>query len=107
METQDYAVIKTSGSQCVARVGEIITVDRRPEEVGSKIEFSDVVLANKAGAVTVGTPTVQGAKVIGEIANHVRGDKVISFKKKRRQGFKKTIGHRQELSEVRITDLKL
>jgi large subunit ribosomal protein L21 len=74
-------------------------------ERGSAIEFDKVLLIDNEGAVTVGAPVVEGAKVVGEILSHLRGEKVIVFHKKRRKGYRKRNGHRQDFTEVLIKEI--
>ena len=75
-------------------------------EEGTKVDFDQVLLVDNDGKVKVGAPTVKGAKVSGTILGHVKGDKVIVFKKKRRKGYQKKNGHRQNFSKVLIEDIK-
>ena len=77
-------------------------VNRLQGEAGSKVEFSEVLLLDNEGTVTIGTPLVEGAKVSATIVAHLRGDKVKVFKKKRRKGYQKETGHRQNLTQVKI-----
>ena len=75
------------------------------DEAGAYVEFDKVLLLDQNGQVEVGAPTVSGAKVSGKIIGHVRGDKVIVFKKKRRKGYKKKNGHRQDFTKVLIENI--
>jgi large subunit ribosomal protein L21 len=74
-------------------------------EQGATVEFGEVLLVDNDGIITVGSPLVEGAKVTGEVLAHVRGDKVLIFKKKRRKGYRKLNGHRQNFTEVRINEI--
>jgi len=74
-------------------------------ERGSQIEFDKVLLLDNEGVVTVGAPVVEGAKVICEVVSHVRGEKVIVFHKKRRKGYRKRNGHRQNFTELTIKEI--
>ena len=74
-------------------------------ERGSKVEFDKVLLVDNDGAVTVGSPVVDGAKVVCEVVSHVRGEKVIVFHKKRRKGYRKRNGHRQDFTELTIKEI--
>ena len=74
-------------------------------ERGSQLEFDKVLLVDKEGAVTVGAPVVDGAKVVAEVLSHVRGEKVIVFHKKRRKGYRKRNGHRQNFTELLIKEV--
>ena len=74
-------------------------------ERGSTVEFDKVLLVDNDGAVTVGSPVVEGAKVVCEVVSHVRGEKVIVFHKKRRKGYRKRNGHRQDFTELTIKEI--
>jgi large subunit ribosomal protein L21 len=74
-------------------------------ERGAQVEFDKVLLVDNEGVVTVGAPLVEGAKVVGEIVSHVRGEKVIVFHKKRRKGYRKRNGHRQDFTEVLVKEI--
>ena len=80
-------------------------VHRINAENGSQVEFDKVLLVDKNGAVTVGAPTVEGAKVVLEIVSQAKGDKVLVFHKKRRKGHRKLNGHRQQFSEVVVKEI--
>jgi ribosomal protein L21 len=101
-----YAIVEILGQQFKAEVGKRLFVHRMEEaEQGSEVTFDKVLLLDNAGAVTVGAPTVEGAKIICEILSHVRGEKVIVFHKKRRKGYRKRNGHRQNFTEVLIKEI--
>lgn len=75
-------------------------------DAGAEVTFDKVMLVNKEGAVTVGVPTVEGAKVVCEVLSPlVKGDKVLIFHKKRRKGYRKLNGHRQQFTEIRVKDI--
>ena len=74
---------------------------------GSKVTFDEVLLTSDGKRVNAGRPTVRGAKVVAEVLGHVKGDKVIVFKFKRRKNYRRKTGHRQKYTEIKITDLKL
>ncbi len=97
-----YAIVNIAGQQFKIEQGQEIFVHRLEGEEGTHIEFDQVLLVDNEGKVNVGTPHVEGAKVDGKILAHVRGDKVKVFKKKRRKGYQKETGHRQDLSKVLI-----
>ncbi len=80
-------------------------VNRLNEERGAKVEFEKVLLIDADGKVKVGAPTVEGAKVLAEVVSHVKGDKVIIFKKRRRKGYRVRNGHRQCFTEILIKDV--
>ena len=101
----DYAIIKTSGKQYRVSPGDILDVDRIQGVPGSTVELNDVLLISQNGNVTVGSPTVESVKVVGEIQEHRRGKKLVVFryKNKTRQGTK--TGHRQELTRLSVKDI--
>lgn len=97
-----YAIVNIAGQQFKVEKDQQVIVHRLEGEEGKKLEFSDVVLVENAGKVKVGTPAVKGASVSASIVGHLRGDKVIIFKKKRRKGYQKQSGHRQDLTRIQI-----
>jgi len=100
-----YAIVNIAGQQFKIEQGQEIFVHRLDGEEGAKVEFDQVLLVDQDGKVNVGTPVVEGAKVNGKILAHVRGDKVKVFKKKRRKGYQKETGHRQDLSKILIEEI--
>ncbi len=101
-----YAIVEILGQQFKVEAGKRLFIHRMNEaDRGSAIEFDKVLLIDNEGAVTVGAPLVEGAKVVGEILSHVRGEKVIVFHKKRRKGYRKRNGHRQDFTEVLIKEI--
>jgi len=101
-----YAIVEILGQQFKVEAGKKLYIHRMNEaERGSAIEFEKVLLIDNEGAITVGAPVVEGAKVVGEIVSHLRGDKVIIFHKKRRKGYRKRNGHRQDFTEVMIKEI--
>lgn len=100
-----YAIVNIAGQQFKVQKDQQVIVHRLTGEDGKKLEFSDVVLVENNGKVTVGAPTVKGASVTARIVNHLRGDKVIIFKKKRRKGYQKQTGHRQDLTKIQIDSI--
>jgi len=101
-----YAVIETGGKQYRVLKGSVLEVDRLEVKDGDKFVFSSVLAVSDGKELKIGTPVVQGATVIGDVVKNLRGTKVISFKKKRRKGYHKKIGHRQELTQVTISEIK-
>jgi large subunit ribosomal protein L21 len=99
-----FAVIKTGGKQYRVVAEDVLRVDRLEGEPGTVVEFGDVLVVG-GDAPVVGAPTVAGATVAGELLDHVRGPKVIAFKKRRRKNSRRKRGHRQEYSLVRITEI--
>lgn len=101
-----YAVVEILGQQFKAEAGKKLFVHRMEEaERGSQVEFERVLLLDNNGVITVGAPTVEGAKIVCEVLSHVRGDKVIVFHKKRRKGYKKRNGHRQNFTEILVKEI--
>ena len=100
-----YAVLETGSKQYRVAKGDTLEVERLEVEAGKTVTFDRVLLVNSEGKVAVGSPTVANASVVADVVEHVRGDKKIAFKMKRRKGYHKTIGHRQELTIVKIKDI--
>ncbi len=100
-----YVIVDIQGQQMKVEKDQKLFVHRINAENGSKVEFEKVLLVDKDGAVTVGTPTVEGAKVVVEVISQAKGDKVLIFHKKRRKGYRKLNGHRQQFSEVIIKEI--
>ena len=99
-----FAVIKTGGKQYRVVAEDVLRVDRLEGEPGAVVEFGEVLVVGGDTPV-VGAPTVAGATVAGELLDHVRGPKVIAFKKRRRKNSRRRRGHRQEYSLVRISEI--
>ena len=97
-----YAIVEIAGQQFKVQKDQKVFVHRLDAEAGSKVEFDQVLLIDDKGKVDVGAPAVDGTKVTAEVLNHVKGDKVIVFKKKRRKGYRKKNGHRQSFTEIAI-----
>jgi len=100
-----YAIVEIAGQQFKVEQDKKIFVHRLAGAEGTQIEFGDVLLIDADGAIKVGVPTVEGAKVTAKILAHVRGDKVLVFKKKRRKGYQKLNGHRQDFSQILIESI--
>lgn len=100
-----YAVIKTGGKQYRVANGDVITVEKLEGEAGTQLAIEPVLMLNDGKATTVGTPVVDGASVTAEVVEQTRGDKIVVFKKKRRQGYQRTYGHRQDLTVLRVLDV--
>ena len=99
-----YAIVEINGQQFKAEQGKKLFINHiREAEEGQTVEFDKVLLVDNEGAVTIGTPPVEGAKVVCEVINPlVKGDKVIVFKMKRRKDYRKKNGHRQQYTQVEI-----
>jgi large subunit ribosomal protein L21 len=101
-----YAVVRTGGKQVRVAPGESVRVEKLDGEVGSSIELDDVLLIGSDEDVRVGTPSLQGAKVVGTIVAQARHPKQIVFKMKRRTGYRRKSGHRQAYTEIRIDEIE-
>jgi len=97
-----YAIVDISGKQFKVTQDQFVYAPKMEGEEGAAVEFDKVLLLDNDGKVEVGAPLVKGAKVSGKILGHVKGDKVIVFKKKRRKGYKVRNGHRQQFTKVLI-----
>ena len=100
-----YAVIKTGGKQYRVAAADVIEIERLAGAKGDAVAFDQVLMVGGEAGVTVGAPLVSGASVAGEIVDQTRGDRIIVFKKRRRQNSKRTRGHRQDHTRVRITEI--
>jgi len=100
-----YAIVDIAGKQFKVKKDQFVYAPSVAGETGASVEFDRVLLLGDDNGVEVGTPVVSGAKVTGTIQDHGRGDKVIVFKKKRRKGYKKTQGHRQNYTKILIEDI--
>ena len=100
-----FAVIKTGAKQYKVAVGDVIKVEKLDGEAGGSISLDHVLMVGDDKGVTVGTPTVAGTVVTAEILEQARAAKIIVFKKKRRQGYRRKAGHRQEQTVLRVTEI--
>ena len=100
-----YAIVNIAGQQFKVAKDQQLFVHRLQGDEGASIEFDNVLLAENGGKFTIGAPTVKGAKVSAKILSHLKGDKVVVFKKKRRKGYKKKTGHRQQFTKIEITGI--
>lgn len=100
-----YAIVEIAGQQFKVTKDQKVFVHRLNNERGDVVEFDNVLLIDQDGKVRVGTPVVEGAKVTAEVVSHVKGDKVIVFKKRRRKGYRVKNGHRQCFTELVIKDV--
>jgi len=101
-----YAIVEIAGQQFKVEKDQQIFVHRLDQKEGDKVSFDNVLLVDNDGKIKVGAPAVKGAKVDASVIEHLKGDKVIVFKKKRRKGFKKKNGHRQYLTSIKIENIK-
>ena len=97
-----YAIVEIAGQQFKVAKDQKVFVHRLQEEEGAKVSFDKVLLIDNKGTITVGAPAIEGAEVSAKILGHLKGDKVIVFKKKRRKGYKVKNGHRQYFTEIQI-----
>lgn len=102
-----YAIIEAGGKQYVAREGETIDVDRLPQDVGDSVQWKDVLLMVEDSKVTVGTPLVKGASVKGKIVEQFKAPKILVFKYKTRERYRRRIGHRQRYTKVEIDKISV
>jgi large subunit ribosomal protein L21 len=100
-----HAVIKTGGKQYRVAENDTIEIEKVPAEVGEHVSFPQVLMVTGDAGTHIGRPMLAGAQVTAEVVEHMRGDKVIIFKKKRRHNYRRKKGHRQELTVVRITSI--
>jgi large subunit ribosomal protein L21 len=100
-----YAVVRTGGKQVRVTPGYAVRVEKLPGAVGESIELDQVLLVGGEGETRVGTPLVEGVKVVGTITDQGRGPKIIVFKMKRRKGYRRKMGHRQDYTEIRVDSI--
>jgi large subunit ribosomal protein L21 len=102
-----YAIVDIAGQQFKVVKDQKVFVHRLDAEEGTDMEFAKVLLIDNEGQIQVGNPVVEGAKIAAKILTHLRGDKVLVFKKKRRKGYQKLNGHRQNFTQIQIQDIIL
>jgi large subunit ribosomal protein L21 len=100
-----YAVIKTGGKQHRVSEGEVVVVEKISGDKGDAVVFDQVLMVGKEGDFRIGTPVVEGAKVTGEILSQTKAPKVIVFKMKKRKGYHKKNGHRQQMTSMKIKEI--
>jgi large subunit ribosomal protein L21 len=100
-----YAIVEIAGQQFKVEKDQKVYVHRLENAEGESLEFKTVLLVDNDGKVKVGTPKVRGARVTAKVLEHIKGDKVLVFKKKRRKGYKKFNGHRQYLTKIQIEEI--
>lgn len=101
-----YAIVSIAGQQFKVEEGQEIFVHRLAADTGDKVKFDEILLTGSNDSVQIGTPLIKG-QVAAEVLEHVKGDKVIVFKKKRRKGYKRKNGHRQSFTKIRIDSITL
>lgn len=100
-----YAIVDIAGQQFKVEANRKVFVHRLAQEEGAVVEFDKVLLLDNNGKISIGAPVVAGAKVTAKVISHLKGDKVIVFKKKRRKGYQKKNGHRQCLTQIQIESI--
>jgi large subunit ribosomal protein L21 len=101
-----FAIIETGGKQYKVASGDILFVEKLETEAGKTLQLAEVIMVNDGSNATFGAPFVKGAIVSAEVLEHKKGDKVMVFKKKRRQNYRRRNGHRQNLTVLKITGIK-
>ncbi|MDB6054670.1 MAG: rplU [Verrucomicrobiales bacterium] len=101
-----YAVIETGSKQYRVTAGDTLEVERLAVEAGQPFTFDRVLLVSNEGKVTVGAPTIASASIVADVVEHIRGEKKVAFKMRRRKGYHRKVGHRQELTVVKIKEIK-
>lgn len=100
-----YAIVEIAGHQFKVEKDKKLYVHQLDASEGDSVDFDKVLLIDNDGKIAVGTPTVNGAKVTAKVLQNVKGDKVLVFKKKRRKGYKKLNGHRQQFTQIQIENI--
>ncbi len=100
-----YAIVVIAGQQFKVEKEKKVYVHRLPQAEGEEVTFEKVLLIDNEGAISIGAPVVEGASVSAKVLSHLKGDKVIVFKKKRRKGYRKKNGHRQYLTQIQISEI--
>jgi large subunit ribosomal protein L21 len=102
-----YSVIKTGGKQHRVIEGDVIAIEKIDGDRGEAVVFDQVLMVEKEGDIRVGRPVVEGAKVVGEILAQIKGDKLTVYKTKKRKGYHKKTGHRQQLTSMKIREISI
>ena len=103
----EYAIVQSGGKQYRVQTGDTIRVESIPGDVGDTVELTDVRMVSLDGDVTLGNPTVEGAKVVTEIEANGKGKKIIVFKYKNKTRYRRKNGHRQHYTDLRVTDISM
>ena len=101
-----YAIVEIAGQQFKVQKDQQLFVHRLEADVNTSLEFDRVLLVDNGGKVSIGAPVISGAKVSAKVIDHLKGDKVIVFKKKRRKGYQKSNGHRQQFTKIQIENIE-
>jgi large subunit ribosomal protein L21 len=97
-----YALVEVAGCQCKVTADAVVRIPKMDAEIGAEVSFDKVMLLSDGQSVAIGTPYLEGQAVKAEVVRHGKDEKVVIFKKKRRKNYRRTRGHRQEFTEVRI-----
>ncbi len=101
-----FAIVEIAGKQYKVEADQKLFVNKLSGDAGDKVQFDKVLLVDNEGKIKVGKPAVKGASVAASVVEHVRGDKVIVFKKKRRKGYRVKNGHKQDYTQIEINSIK-
>jgi large subunit ribosomal protein L21 len=101
-----YAVVETGGKQYRVTAGDTLRVEKLEGAAGDKLELTSILAVSDGNELKIGTPTVSGASVTASIVDQVRGPKLVSFKKKRRKGYSRKVGHRQDLTVLKVESIQ-
>jgi large subunit ribosomal protein L21 len=101
-----FAIVEIAGQQFKVQKDQQIFVNRLDAAIDSKVDFDKVLLIDNGGKINVGAPVISGAKVSAKVVEHLKGDRVLVFKKKRRKGYQKLNGHRSYLTKIQIESIK-
>ncbi|MBM4147683.1 MAG: 50S ribosomal protein L21 [Lentisphaerae bacterium] len=102
---ESYAIVETSGRQYLVKAGDVLEVNRIEAEAGGKVDLAPVLAVSDGKDIVIGKPEVSGASVACSVVEHKRGPKLVSYKKKRRKGYARKIGHRQDLTVLKVEAL--
>jgi large subunit ribosomal protein L21 len=102
-----YAVLETGSKQYRVAAGDTLEIERLTADKGASVTFDKVLFVSNEGKFSVGAPTISGATVVADVVDHIRGEHKLTFKMKRRKGYHKSIGHRQELTVIKVKEIKL
>ena len=102
-----FAIVKTGGKQFTVKPGDVINVEKIEAGKGARVKLENVLAVSRDGSLDLGKPSLAGAFVEAEVIEQFRGDKIIVFKKKRRKDYKNKNGHRQYLTKIKVTDIKV
>ena len=102
---ESYAVIETGSKQYRVSAGQVIEIEKLDAEAAQEVAFDKVLAFSDGTALKVGAPLIAGAKVVGKVVEQFKGKKLVSFKRKRRKGYRRTMGHRQSLTRVEIISI--